>query len=91
MVFVALLNKINVCHSMCSDYLLYSMTASGHIIVRKYLRHYYNYENKMSVDYLKLSYETIIFLYILFILFIYTTFIKRSIHKQTCSNALFNK
>ena len=25
------------------------------------------------------------------ILFIYTTFIKRSIHKQTCSNALFNK
>ena len=27
----------------------------------------------------------------LFILFIYTTFIKRSIHKQTCSNALFNK
>ena len=24
-------------------------------------------------------------------LFIYTTFIKRSIHKQTCSNALFNK
>ena len=24
-------------------------------------------------------------------LFIYATFIKRSIHKQTCSNALFNK
>ena len=24
-------------------------------------------------------------------LFIYTTCIKRSIHKQTCSNALFNK
>ena len=23
--------------------------------------------------------------------FIYTTFIKRSIHKQTCSNALFHK
>ena len=34
----------------------------------------------------------VISLFILFIyLFIYTTFIKRSIHKQTCSNALFNK
>ena len=30
-------------------------------------------------------------LFIYLYLFIYTTFIKRSIHKQTCSNALFNK
>ena len=30
-------------------------------------------------------------MYLFIYLFIYTTFIKRSIHKQTCSNALFNK
>ena len=42
---------------MCSDYLLYTVTASAHILVSQYFWHYWNSESESPVECLQLSFE----------------------------------